>query len=278
MGNPKYLKIPPKKQITFRVEEDLYFKFVSYAEARGLNQTETGREVLNLFFKGKTVTNTYLNDVGGLQFKIPLDLDIKKECIENRTILNADNSSATIGDNTTLVKINQIPNNLDVISADGFTANKDGVLHCGIDFVFIPAVIKKPTTLMFNKLDIDLLDSLYIFYFEVKADNTTDVILINPVEAVNELSKVNNRIVADKLAEWVQVLEVEQNQINTEYRETMEHIHKGNKPISNKRDYEVLNTHFTILEMDLLQNDTIQLTIFKNDNISVAINEKKNKD
>lgn len=275
----EYYSIEPKENTTFSLDKNLYDDLTNYANELNLNKSEAINEILFNFFKSKTLTNTYLTNKAGLQFKIPMDLDIKKDCISNRTVLNVDNSN--IGDDTALMTVKQIPNNLDIFTlsddntARSYKANKEGVLHCGVDFIFIPEVIKKPTTLSYNKLDIDLIESLYIFYFEVKADNTTDVILINPVEAINKLSDVNNRIVADKLAEMVQLLEVEEKQINYEYKTTMENLHKGNKPISNKRSWQVLDNHFTILEMDLLKNNHIIEYTFRNDNITIATIENR---
>lgn len=271
----EYYSIEPKEKTTFSLDKNLYDDLNNYSNEIGLNKSEAINNILFNFFKGKILTNTYLNNKGGLSFNIPLDLDIKKQCRENKTILNADNSSNIIGDNTALVKINKIPNNLDVFmlpdnnTAGSFQANKDGVLHCGIDWVFIPEVITKPKTINYNKFDVDLLESLYIFYFEVKADNTTDVIFINPIEAINRLSNVNNRIVGDKLTKLVQLLEVEQTQINREYIEAMEQTTKSNNYVSSKKKFEVLNTHFTMLEMDLLKNDIIINSTFKNSNISI---------
>ena len=275
----EYYSIEPKEKTTFSLDKNLYEDLNNYSNEIGLNKSEAINNILFNFFKGKILTNTYLNNKGGLSFKIPLDLEIKKQCRENKTSLNADNPSSIIGDNTALVNINRIPNNLDVFTlsddntAGSFQANKDGVLHCGIDFAFIPEVIKKPK-IDYSRFDIDLMESLYIFYFEVKADGKTNVILINPVEAINKLSDVNNRIIGDKLTRLMQMLEVEEKQINTEYLEVMKQTHKGNKYVSTKRDKEIVNTHFTILEMDLLKNDSIINSTFKNDNISIATMSK----
>lgn len=271
----EYYSTEPKENTTFSLDKNLYDDLSNYANKMNLNKSEAINEILFNFFKSKTLTNTYLTNKGGLSFYIPLDLKFKKECISNHTVLNADNPSNTIGDNTVLLQVRKIPNNLDVFTssddntAGSYKANKDGVLHCGIDFIFIPEVIQKPTTLLYSKLDIDLLDSLYIFYFEVKADNRTDVYLINPVEAINKLSDVNNRIVGDKLAEWLQLLEVEQQQINYEYKSTIENLHKGNKSVSSKRQFNVLNNSWLVLEMDLLKNDHVLNHTLKNDNISL---------
>lgn len=271
----EYYSIEPKEKTTFSLDKNLYNDLNNYSNEIGLNKSEALNKILFNFFKSKVLTNTYLTNKGGLSFKIPLDLDIKKQCRENKTILNADNPSSIIGDNTALVNIKRIPNNLDIFTlsddntAGSFKANKDGVLHCGIDFIFIPDVIKKPETINYNRLDIDLIESLYIFYFEVKANNTTEVILIKPVEAINKLSDVNNRSIGEKLTRCLQVLEVEEKQINTEYRETMEKLHDGNKYVSNKKSIEVLNYSYTVLEMDLLKNDSLINTTFKNDNISI---------
>ena len=251
MSNPKFLKIPPKKQITFRVDEKLYNDFVSYGVARGLNQTQAGTEILKIFFSDKTTTNDYLTNIGGVRCKIPLDMDIKRECIENKTILNGDDTSKTIGDNTIGVKINRIPNNLDVITADGYKANKDGVLHWGIDFILNIHSIQKPTTLHYNKLDIDLLDYLYCFCFEVKADNTTDVYLINPYEAINKLSSVNNRTTGDELVEIVEQLEEIQQQANYNYKIGIDNLNTAYSNVSDKQLFDWLDTSFIMVLQEL---------------------------
>lgn len=243
-SNPKFLKIPPKKQITFRVNEKTYNKFVTYAQERELNQTQAGAEILELFFNDKMVTNDYLTNKAGLYFKIPLDMEFKRACIENQTILNKENDYNTIGDNTTAVKIHQIPNNLDIFTVDGFKSNKDGVLHSGIDFIFIFEAIQKPTTLLNTKLDIDVLDYLYCFYFEVKADNTTDVYLINPYEAINKLSDVNNRTFGDCLVDMVEQLEEIEQQANYNFKIGMENLKATNKTVSNKKQFNWLDTSF----------------------------------
>lgn len=251
MSNPKFLKIPPKKQITFRVDEKLYNDFVSYAEARGLNQTQAGTEIFKIFFSDKTTTNDYLTNIGGVMCKIPLDMDIKRECIENKTILNRDDTSKTIGDNTIGVKINRIPNNLDVITADGYKSNKEGVLHWGIDFILNIHSIKKPTTLHYNKLDIELLDYLYCFCFEVKADNTTDVYLINPYYAINKLSSVNNRTTGDELVEIVEQLEEIQQQANYNYKTGIDNLNTAYSNVSDKQLFDWLDTSFIMVLQEL---------------------------
>lgn len=265
MSNPKFLKIPPKKQITFRVTENLYNDFVRYAEARGLNQTQAGTEILKIFFSDKTTTNDYLNDLGNLYFKIPMDMDIKKECIENNTILNRDNDSTIIGDNTIGVKINRIPNNLDIITSDGFKANKDGVLHCGIDFIFNIHSMNKPTSLNYSTLDIDILDYLYCFYFEVTEENRTNVYLINPYEAINKLSSVNNRNTGDNLVDMVEQLEEIQQQANYNYKIGVDNLHATKKSVSNKDLFNWLDSAYMMLWQELNKlyennpNDNIKL-------------------
>lgn len=249
MSNPKFLKIPPKKQISFRINENTYNDFKNYAQARGLNQTEAGAEILERFFHNKIVTNDYLEDMGGLSFKIPLHIEYKKECINSKVVLNADNPSNIIGEDTTTVKINQIPNNLDVITSDGYKANKDNVLHSGIDFILIKEVLKEPITLSRHKLDIDVMDCLYCFYFEVAPDKTTNVYLINPIEAVNKLSSVNNKNMGNKLIEVIGMLEDLETQTNSDYNATMENLFSNNKYVSNKKQWECVKVAFLNLGM-----------------------------
>lgn len=274
----EYYSIEPKEVATFRIDKNLNNDLINYASVKGLNKSEAINEILFNFFKGATLTNSYLTNKAGLYFKIPLDMEYKRACIENRTRLNIENDNSIIGDNTTAVKIHRIPNNLDVFTpsdnitgAGSFRTNKDGVLHSGIDFIFIFEAIQKPTTLKFNELDIDILDYLYCFYFEVTADNRTNVYLINPYEAINKLSDVNNRIVGDSLVDMVEQLEEIEQQANYNYKIGMENIQASYKSPSNKKQFEWLDTSF----MELL----IVLNKFgennQNENIKLPAPNKK---
>lgn len=256
----EYYSIEPKEVATFRIDKNLNNDLINYASVKGLNKSEAINEILFNFFKGATLTNSYLTNKAGLYFKIPLDMEYKRACIENRTRLNIENDDSIIGDNTTAVKIHRIPNNLDVFTpsdnitgAGSFRTNKEGVLHSGIDFIFIFEAIQKPTTLKFNKLDIDILDYLYCFYFEVTADNRTNVYLINPYEAINKLSDVNNRIVGDSLVDMVEQLEEIEQQANYNYKIGMENIQASYKSPSNKKQFEWLDTSF--MELLIVLNE-----------------------
>ena len=276
MSNPQYLDkniIPKKnkKQVSFRIDKELQEKLLKYATIKGISTAEAITEVLESFFNDKVVANDYLTNKAGLYFKIPLDMEYKRACIENKTTLNKDNDYNSIGDNTIAVKIHKIPNNLDVFTADGFRSSKDGVLHSGIDFIFIFEAIQKPTTLKFNKLDIDILDYLYCFYFEVTADNRTNVYLINPYEAINKLSDVNNRIVGDILVDMVEQLEEIEQQANYNFKIGMENIQASYKTPSNKKQFEWLDTSF--MELLIVLNEFGENN--QNDNIKLpAPNEK----
>ena len=268
----EYYSIKPKEKATFRIDKNLNDDLTNYASVKGLNKSEAINEILFNFFKGATLTNSYLTNKAGLYFKIPLDKEYKKACIDNQTILNKENDSSTIGDNTTAVKVHRIPNNLDIFipsdnitGAGSFQTNKDGVLHSGIDFKFIFEAIQKPTTLKFNKLDIDILDYLYCFYFEVTADGTSNVYLINPYEAINKLSDVNNRIVGDSLVDMVEQLEEIEQQANYNFKIGMENLQASYKIPSNKKQFEWLDTSFMELLIVLNEfgennpNDNIKL-------------------
>lgn len=265
----EYYSIETRDTLTITIDKNLYEDLNNYAKVTHSTKSEAINKVLFSFFKSKILTNTYLTNRGGLQFKIPLDLDVKKQCIKDKTILNSDN--ANFGVNSALITINQIPNNLDVFTlsddntAGSYKANINGVLHHGIDFIFIPEAIEKPVDINF---DIDLIESLYLFYFEVKANNTVDVVLINPTDAINKLSNANNGKLFKKYAEMVQLLEVEEKQIKNDYWATITQLRKRNKKsINDKRIKDIINEYFTILEMDLLKNETILNMTFKNDNV-----------
>lgn len=267
MSNPKYINknlIPKKdkKQVSFRIEKELQKKLLQYANIKGISSAEAITEVLESFFNDMALSNNYLDNINGLYFKIPLDLDIKKEFIRSKQVLNTSDNANIVGDNSKAIKINQIPNNLDVFTAGGYTSNKDGVLHSGIDFIIIKEAIKKPETITLDKLDIDLTDCIYCFYFEVKADNTTDVYLINPVEAVNKLSSANNKITWESLVSAMQQLEDLQNTNNDSYKRSMEQLFKSNKYVSNNSQVEVLNTHLLDIEM--------YFPAFENENIIIS--------
>lgn len=263
----EYYNIGAKEQTTFRIDKNLYNDLSNYADIKGLNKAEAINEILFKFFKGTTLTNNYLPNKAGLYFKIPLDLDIKKEFIQNKTKLNKEIDNSTIGDNTTFVKIKQIPNNLDVFIDNGiagsFQANKDGVLHCGIDFVLVFEALKKPTTLLNSQLDINLLDCIYCFYFEVTSDNTTNVYLINPYEAINKLSDVNNRITGDKLIDMVETLEEIQQQTNYNYKIGMENLKATSQYLSSKKQFKLLDDNFMALLVAVaeLSNKTVNENI-----------------
>lgn len=267
MSNPKYLNIPPKEHINFRIEKKLHSKLNNYANLKEINKSDAINEILKNFLNDRILTNTYLDNMTGLCFKIPLDLDIKKQCIKDKTILNSGN--VNIGDNTALITINQIPNNLDVFTLSddntggSYKANINGVLHHGIDFIFIPDVIKKP---MNDKFDIDLFDALYLFYFEVKANNTVDVVLINPTDAINKISTANNNKWFDKVAGMVQILEDENKRSKYNYDAT---IKNEDEPITQSTIRNIIDTHFTILEMYFLNESTLN-SIFKNENIILS--------
>lgn len=239
----KYYSIEPKEVATFRLDKNLNKDLTNYAIVKGLNKSETINKILFDFFKDTILTNSYLTSKAGLYFKIPLDFEFKRSCIKNKIILNKDNDSTTIGENTITIKIKQIPNNLDIfISSDGinkagsFQTNKYNVLHSGIDFIFIFDSIKpnKPSPLLF---DIDVLDYLYCFYFEVTSDNKTNVYLINPYEASNKLSDVNNRIVGDKLIDMVEHLNEIEQQVKYNYKRRMEKLQANNEQDNKKLFY-----------------------------------------
>lgn len=261
--------IQPKEKTSFTIDKNLYDDLNNYANVNKVTKSKIINEVLFNFFKGKILTNTYLPNKAGLIFKIPLDLKVKHNCIKNKTVLNSDNAIT----NFALITVNQIPNNLDVYTtskdntAGTFKANKEGVLHCGVDFIFIPDVIRKPTKPN-NTFDIDVLDCLYIFYFEVKEDNIIEVLLINPSDAVNKLTNADNIYGADKLIEKIQLLEAEQQQLKYEYEKEMININKGKEANREKRAYNILDSYFILLEMDLLKNNDI-LNKFNNNNIRV---------
>ena len=259
--------IEPKEQTTFRMDKNLYNDLSNYADIKGLNKGEALNEILFKFFRGSTLTNTYLDNKAGLTFKIPLDIEFKKECIDNHVKLNQINDSMTIGDNTGRVTINQIPNNLDTFTlSDDNTAGSylsninGGVLHSGIDFIFIPEAMKKPTTILKDKLDIDVMDYIYCFYFEVTTDNKTDVYLIDYMEAINRLSDVNNRITGDSLIDMVEMLEDHQITTNRNYKESMADLYANSKYVSNKNQMACLDTAYLFL--------TMYLPSFENSNIT----------
>lgn len=251
MSNPQFLNIPPKKQLSCRVDESLYNSFVSYANAMGLNMTETMTEILKEFFnENRIVSNTYLDNLGAIKFNIPLDLDLKMECINNRTNLNENNNFTG---ETASLKVEKIPNNLDLFvdCEMGKTYKSDGedILHKGIDFVTIKDVIKKPTTMLKDKININIMDCLYCFLFEVKADYTINVYLIDNLTAINELSKVNNRIIGDKLIEVTEQLEDLINYNNDSFKRSIANLHDGKSYVSNKAEWEILDSHLLDIEM-----------------------------
>lgn len=267
MSNPKYINknlIPrkDKKQVSFRIDKELQEKLLTYANIKGISSAEAITEVLENFFNNKELSNDYLNNMAGLYFKIPLDMETKREFIRNKQILNTPDNANIVGENNTAIEIKQIPNNLDVFTGDGYSTTKDGVLHSGIDFIVIKEAVRKPKTVSGSKLNIDLMDSLYCFYFEVKANNKTDVYLINPVEAVNKLSGVNNKIIWDLLVSTMQQLEDLQKTENDSYKKCMDNLFKSDKYFSNKTQLQILENHLLNIEMFF--------PTFENDNIVIS--------
>ena len=201
MANPKFLAVEKKVPYNLRLPQDLIDKLNAYAEITGNTTTNIINKALTDFMKDKTVSNDYLDNIGGVSLKIPYAVYQKKTIISRS--FNANNLES-YGDTFNSGEyaetyfaesfvIKKIPNNLDVIADDSFTANKNtlkfnqNAVHHGIEFFIYPGIID--VLLTDDKL---MINSLYCLYFEVSADNSVKTYLIDDLTAINLLSASGN--------------------------------------------------------------------------------------
>lgn len=257
-----------KEKITVNIPKFIYDDLKAFEELTNLNTTDIVKSALFDFFRYKTVTNDYLLGYGDLYFELPLSMEFKENAIANKIKLNQD-LGATAEPSEQII-ISTVTNNLDVFNGVTFTANKElqkkGIKHCGVDFVIIPSAIEPVEQINFNQFNINLLDCLYVFYYEVTSINTIDVFLINPVEAVNRLSSVNASKMNDYLISCLQDLKMFQSEINNKYVDELEQLHKNNNYVSNDKERAIIDKYNMIFS-DALNDIAIK---YKNDKIKMG--------
>lgn len=240
------------KLIGVRLPQYIVDDLDNYSILTGANTTEIVTDALNDFFRYKVLTNDVLFGYGNLFFKLPLDKTFKSDAIRNRIKLNTDTETTGA---TAPVTIAKVTNNLDVFNGDTYFAGtelaKRNVKHIGSDFVIIPEAISVANTLEFNKLDVDVTDALYVFYYEITSVNIIDVYLIKPIDAVNRLAGVNSINANEKLVSCLQELDIIERGINESYSEAMQELHDTNKNVSSRKEYELRDKYYRILQEDL---------------------------
>lgn len=198
-SNPKYLPIPKKVPYNIRLPKTLLDKINAYAELTGKTTTDVVIGALNELVKDKTVTNDYLTNMDGVVIEIPM-LYSEKDFFYNSNLLDGVvySSYDSYGDTIDVkaksepYEILKIPNNMDRFNETfGYYSMIDSVgvkgNHTGIEFVILPDSYS-------YRGNTDVFDALYCFYFEVKRNKLTKVVLMNYLDAINELNNTNGRI------------------------------------------------------------------------------------
>lgn len=261
-----------KEKISVTVPRYIYDDLKTYSDLTGANTTEIVTDALFDFFRYKTVTNDYLLGYGELYFKLPLSKEFKSDAIANRIKINTDTESTEPQEQ---IHIKTVTNNLDVFNGDTYFAGselaKENIKHIGLDFVIIPNAIAPNNTLKFNELDIAITDALYVFYYEITSVAIINVYLINPIDAVNKLAGVNSNKASEKLVSCLQDLENIQTEINKNYSDEMQELHKENKPVSSKKEFAIKDRYTKIL-MELLKETAIK---YNSNNIKIGVDAFK---
>lgn len=213
MANPKFLNVEKKVPYNLRLPQNLIDKLNAYADITGNTTTNIINKALSDFMKDKTVDNTYLDDIGGVSIKIPYAINQKKSIINSRDSLenlNDDDYGLGTYRETYFAEsfvVKRIPNNLDTISGDSYSANKHGLiynhnaLHHGIEFFIYPGIIEVLLT-----DDLPMINSLYCLYFEFDAGDNVNTYLIDYLTAINLLSKSGNELYKNLLISCVSEL------------------------------------------------------------------------
>jgi len=247
-----------KEKISATIPRYIYDDLKAYSDLTNENITEIVTTALFDFFRDKTLTNAELLGYGNLYFKLPLTASFKSDAIANRIKLNAD---ITTSEPTEQITIATVTNNLDVFNGSTYNAGsemaKANIKHIGIDFIIIPTALKPTNIIDFAKLDININDALYVFYYEVTSVNIIDVYLINPIDAVNKLSSVKSIKASEKLISCLKELENTQNAINEKYSDEMQELHNNNSFVSNAKEIAVKDKYTAIL-LDVLNDIAIK--------------------
>ena len=214
MANPKFLNIEKKVPYNIRLPASLIDDLNSYAEITGNTTTNIINKALSDFIGDKTVRNDYLN-IGGVSLKIPYPPYQKKNVISGsygRFNLESYGDNVTIGEYretyfSESFVIKKIPNNLDLIVDDSYSANRNtlkynhNAAHSGIEFFIYPGILE-----VLVDDDAAMINSLYCLYFEVSADNSIKTYLIDYLTAINLLSASGNELYKNLLISCVSEL------------------------------------------------------------------------
>lgn len=255
-----------KEKISATIPQYIYNDLKNYSDLTGLTTTEIVSNALFDYFRFKTVTNSDLLGYGNIYFKLPLSKEFKSDAIANKTKINSDIETTGATEQITIITVT---NNLDVFNGNtyfaGYELKKQNIIHIGLDFAIIPNAIAPSNELKFNKLDININDALYIFYYEIQSVNIINVYLIDPIDAVNKLAGVNSIKANKKLVSCLQELEAIQTEINKNYSSEMQEIH-NNRNVKSKKQFAIKDKYTSIL-LDALNSVA---TKYNSDNIKIG--------
>lgn len=256
-----------KEKISATIPQYIYNDLKNYSDLTGLTTTEIVSNALFDYFRFKTVTNSDLLGYGNIYFKLPLSKEFKSNAIANKTKINSDIETTGATEQITIITVT---NNLDVFNGNtyfaGYELKKQNIIHIGLDFAIIPNAITPSNELKFNKLDININDALYIFYYEIQSVNIINVYLIDPIDAVNKLAGVNSIKANKKLVSCLQELEAIQTEINKNYSSEMQEIHNNNRNVKSKKQFAIKDKYTSIL-LDALNSVA---TKYNSDNIKIG--------
>lgn len=208
-SNPKFLNVEKKVVYNIRLPQRLIDKYNSYSELTGNTTTNIVTNVLSDFIDDKVVMNDYLDNTGGVTVKIPYAINQKNYSISNNINLMDYESKDEYLRITSqgriietyfaeLFEVKKIPNNLDIYIDDSYVANKKHLLfnnnttHSGIElFIYNITEIIFADAELINDFD-SFINCLYCLYFEVSADESVNVYLIDYLTAINLLSASGN--------------------------------------------------------------------------------------
>ena len=243
MANPKFLNVEKKVPYNLRLPASLIDDLNSYAEITGNTTTNIINKALADFMKDKTVSNDYLNNIGGVSLKIPYAPYQKKNVINGsygRLDLESYGDKVTYGEYretyfTESFVIKKIPNNLDIIIDDSYAANKTilkynhNAIHSGIEFFIYPGILE-----VLIDDDAAMINSLYCLYFEVSPANSVQTYLIDYLTAINLLSASGNEIYKNLLISCVSEL----NKLDETFNEYLEILQDKTAAVNYSTDDE----------------------------------------
>ena len=256
-----------KEKISATIPLYIYDWLIAFSDLTDEKISDIVTTALFEFFRDKTVTNDYLLGAGKLYFNLPLSKEFKENAIANQIKLN---QYREIIEPNEQITIKTVTNNLDIFNGVSYFAgeefSEENINHIGLDFAIIPTAIEPTNTIKFDKLDIALTDCLYVFYYEVSSNKKIDVYLINPIEAINRLSAVNENKTSQMLIECLQDLENFQKEINKNYSDEMQELHDNNQYVSNEKEIAIKDK-YTAIFLEVLNDIAIK---YDNPNIKIG--------